>query len=195
MMFKISLAASDIDAQARDQQPRRSATFDAIIRWPVAKPSHSRTAHPSPVARSWWHPMAKAASFAMDHIVESFAFYALATHPDQSWRWPEYERSQDGTIEVDDRPESCLVLPYRQQAGITESSLGRAATARRTQAPSGIGSGKWLISIPATLWSTLRRASERRRIRAAWESIDDRTLSDIGVSRHEIEGIAGEWRR
>ena len=131
----------------------------------------------------------------MDHIVESFAFHALATHPDQSWRWPEYERSQDGTIEVDDGPESCLVLPYQQQVDITESSLGRAAIARRTQAPSGIGSGKWLISIPATLWSTLRRASERRRIRAAWDSIDDHTLSDIGVSRHEVERITGQWHR
>jgi len=27
------------------------------------------------------------------------------------------------------------------------------------------------------------------------ERIDDRTLADIGVSRHEIERITGEWRR
>jgi uncharacterized protein YjiS (DUF1127 family) len=42
-------------------------------------------------------------------------------------------------------------------------------------------------SIVAELWSRMRREREIRRISAAWEAIDDRTLKDIGISRCEIE--------
>jgi uncharacterized protein YjiS (DUF1127 family) len=48
----------------------------------------------------------------------------------------------------------------------------------------------WIISmasVVAGLWSRMRREHEIRRIRAAWEMIDDRTLKDIGISRYEIE--------
>src|SRR5205085_437035 len=38
-------------------------------------------------------------------------------------------------------------------------------------------------SVPE-LWSNMRREREIRRHRAAWETIDDRTLKDIGISRH-----------
>jgi hypothetical protein len=36
------------------------------------------------------------------------------------------------------------------------------------------------------------RAYRTRRARAALEALDDRMLRDIGVSRHEIEGVAGD---
>ena len=52
------------------------------------------------------------------------------------------------------------------------------------------GRRPWIISITsffAELWSRMRREREIRRIRAAWEMIDDRTLKDIGISRYEIE--------
>jgi uncharacterized protein YjiS (DUF1127 family) len=48
----------------------------------------------------------------------------------------------------------------------------------------------WITSISsvvAELWSKMRRDREIRRIRAAWEMVDDRTLKDIGVSRYEIQ--------
>jgi uncharacterized protein YjiS (DUF1127 family) len=36
-------------------------------------------------------------------------------------------------------------------------------------------------------WSRESRKREFARIRAAWKTIDDRMLRDIGVSRYEIE--------
>jgi len=44
-----------------------------------------------------------------------------------------------------------------------------------------------ITSILAGIWSKLLRQRETRRIKAAWEMIDDRTLRDIGISRNEIE--------
>ena len=44
-----------------------------------------------------------------------------------------------------------------------------------------------IVSIVAGLWSKMRREREIRRITASWETIDDRTLKDIGICRHEIE--------
>jgi uncharacterized protein YjiS (DUF1127 family) len=61
----------------------------------------------------------------------------------------------------------------------------------RTETPSLAGN-------LATLWSAARRWREIRRMRAAWELLDERTLRDIGISRYEIECLAESdlrWRR
>ena len=44
-----------------------------------------------------------------------------------------------------------------------------------------------IAAIVAGLWSRVLREREIRRIRAAWRTIDDRTLEDIGISRIEFE--------
>jgi uncharacterized protein YjiS (DUF1127 family) len=44
-----------------------------------------------------------------------------------------------------------------------------------------------IASIPVGLWRAMLFKSESRRMRAAWEALDDRTLRDIGISRCEIE--------
>ena len=44
-----------------------------------------------------------------------------------------------------------------------------------------------LISILGELRSRMHRRREIRRIDAAWAMVDDRTLTDIGISRLEIE--------
>jgi len=44
-----------------------------------------------------------------------------------------------------------------------------------------------IAAIVAGLWSRALREGEIRRIRAAWGTIDDRTLKDIGISRLEFE--------
>ena len=44
-----------------------------------------------------------------------------------------------------------------------------------------------IAAIVAGLWSGVLREREIRRIRAAWRTIDDRTLEDIGISRIEFE--------
>ena len=52
------------------------------------------------------------------------------------------------------------------------------------------GRRRWITSLTsffAELWLIIRHTREIRRIRAVWETIDDRTLRDIGVSRYEIE--------
>jgi hypothetical protein len=49
---------------------------------------------------------------------------------------------------------------------------------------------RWVGSIAAIvagLWSRVFRGREIRRIRAAWWTIDDRTLEDIGISRIELQ--------
>ena len=61
------------------------------------------------------------------------------------------------------------------------------------------GRRRWITSVASffvELWSSIRHAREIRRIRAVWETIDDRTLRDIGVSRYEIEYAreARHWR-
>ena len=44
-----------------------------------------------------------------------------------------------------------------------------------------------ITSILAGLWSTIRHHQEMRRIEAAWETIDGRTLQDIGLSHYALE--------
>ena len=44
-----------------------------------------------------------------------------------------------------------------------------------------------IAAIVAGLWSRVLREREIRRIRAAWRTIDDRTLEDIGISRIEFQ--------
>ena len=60
---------------------------------------------------------------------------------------------------------------------------------RRTATAAPTKFGGWrrrvgsLAAIVAGLWSRVLRKRETRRIRAAWRTIDDRTLRDIGTSR------------
>ncbi len=56
--------------------------------------------------------------------------------------------------------------------------------------PAETRQSRWSISIASILagpWLGMRRRQETRRINAAWETIDDRTLKDIGISRYELE--------
>jgi uncharacterized protein YjiS (DUF1127 family) len=79
-----------------------------------------------------------------------------------------------------------LFAPGRGQRPET-SSVGFAGRHRRITS---------VTSFFAELWSKLCERREIHRIRAAWETIDDRTLKDIGVSRYEIEYArdARHWR-
>jgi uncharacterized protein YjiS (DUF1127 family) len=67
----------------------------------------------------------------------------------------------------------------RDTAGRVETGLADFTGRRHWITP--------VTSFFAELFSRMRHAGEARRIRAAWEAIDDRTLKDIGVSRYEIE--------
>ena len=65
----------------------------------------------------------------------------------------------------------------------------RRGTATATPTRFG-GWRRWvgsIASIVARLWPRVRGKREFGRIRAAWRTIDDRTLKDIGMSRIEFE--------
>ena len=64
---------------------------------------------------------------------------------------------------------------------------GRRADTAPTNFAGRRASTTSITSILTELWSRMLRGREIRRIRAAWETIDDRTLKDIGISRFEIE--------
>jgi uncharacterized protein YjiS (DUF1127 family) len=53
-----------------------------------------------------------------------------------------------------------------------------------------------IVSIVAGLWSRMLCEREIRRLTAAWQAVDDRTLKDIGISRYEITYArdARRWR-
>jgi uncharacterized protein YjiS (DUF1127 family) len=73
----------------------------------------------------------------------------------------------------------------RPQRGLQHSGINNET------APSDFAGWRaWIVSIAsvvAKLWSRMIRERKSRRIRAAWEAVDDRTLKDIGISRYEIE--------
>ena len=89
---------------------------------------------------------------------------------------------------VSEHPDRRYRVRDRVVAGLAATGFTDFAARRR-----------WITSVAsffAELWSRIRHAREIRRIRAVWETIDDRTLRDIGVSRYEIEYAREErhWR-
>ena len=69
-------------------------------------------------------------------------------------------------------------------------------SANAIAAPNKVGFGRdlgrwdrWIgliTAVVAKLWLWMAREGEIRRMRAAWATIDDQTLKDIGVSRWEM---------
>jgi uncharacterized protein YjiS (DUF1127 family) len=111
----------------------------------------------------------------------------------RSWLWVD-KRSNH----VDAAPIAVVLQDWCETA-INLAPASSALSSQRLQragvnagtAPTDFSGWRALIilitSIIAELWSRMLRERESRRIRAAWETIDDRTLKDIGVSRYEIE--------
>ena len=64
---------------------------------------------------------------------------------------------------------------------------GHAPTDRVRNASASWGAR--LLSILAMPWRGWARAAERRRMRMALEALDDRSLRDIGLSRHDIDVV------
>lgn len=99
-------------------------------------------------------------------LMEGFALYGAAfTHSEFLWL-PRYRPSVHDWVKDSS---------FHEPAGTTQTDLsGR----------------RWvyaLISFFTEMWSGRLRRREIRRLTAAWEQLDERTLKDIGVSRHEIE--------
>jgi uncharacterized protein YjiS (DUF1127 family) len=121
---------------------------------------------------SWGRWVAAVKSWVIDHIIEGFALPATTLPAD--FLWPAGKHTH--------RPDLGKDRPGGRRADIARTDFaGRRA---------------WITSITSIrteLRSRTLRQREIRRFKAAWETIDDRTLKDIGISRCEIE-YAGDPR-
>lgn len=113
---------------------------------------------------------------------------------------PAYAR-EDGFFKAADR--EARNEAQRGETGCAET--GRAETGRAETGCAETGRADFAgrrtgtnssVSVLAALWSRILRGRRTRRLRAAWTAIDDRTLKDIGISRHDIEWTkdARHWR-
>ena len=87
--------------------------------------------------------------------------------------WSRFDTRRDG---VDPVPTAFAPGDWRGRATAASTKFG--------------GWRRWVGSIAAIvagLWSRALREREIGRIRAAWRTIDDRTLEDIGISRIEFQ--------
>jgi hypothetical protein len=92
----------------------------------------------------------------------------------------------------------CRYEPLVPLAG--QSPAANAETASKgDSAPRSIPRQRgWIARCFVTGWSWYRDRQERQLINAAWETLDERTLRDIGVSRDAIGGLgrlASYWER
>jgi len=170
---------ADADTTAVVLKDRRDAVIKPAPGW--SPPSsqqllrrvavNRRISHAEPVRwlsqpNPWGRWCAAVMSLLIDHILGGFALAATTLHREFWWRTSEY--------------------PSRRGPAKDRPSARRADTAPTIFA----GRSAWITSITSILTelrSRMLREREIRRIRAAWETIDDRTLKDIGISRCEIE--------
>jgi len=134
----------------------------AAVNWGISSDKPVRClSKPNP----WGHRVAAVTSWMIDLVIEGFASSAATLHPEF---FPLGEHAYRRDLGKD-RPDG-----LGNDTAPTDFAVWRAR----------INS---ITSIVAELWSRMRREREIRRISAAWETIDDRTLKDIGISRCEIE--------
>ena len=117
----------------------------------------------------------------VNRFAEDFAFAASGIYPELQWSLI------DGIIARDSLD---MGGPPRLVTGGGDPPAPRP----RRSVPLWIA---WLAALPGLLWQRLRREREMWRNMAELQTLDDRTLSDIGLSRCEIEFIAGgrhRWR-
>jgi uncharacterized protein YjiS (DUF1127 family) len=96
-------------------------------------------------------------------------------------------------VQLGSLPRLVLPRPVADRGDLSDRPVAPAARAGRS-IPAWIAS---LGSLPGLLWRRLRREREMWQNLAELETLDDRTLKDIGLSRCEIELIAGgehRWR-
>jgi uncharacterized protein YjiS (DUF1127 family) len=137
--------------------------------------SHHESARQASDPRTWRRAIAAAMSWAMAQIIEGFALSAAAVHPEFI----------------------CLPSEHVSRGNPAEDPpCGRHAGDRRLSPPFRQRGGPiaWVTSLFVKLWSGVLRAREIRRMRAGLETLDDRMLNDIGVSRCEIDLIVRHGR-
>ena len=152
----------DKSSDQADADPAAVAQKDWRI-WDV-KPVEPVPSSPEPNTRG--RRMGTVMSLAIDLAIEGFALSAATFHPELLLPLAEQDHRR---LRVKDHPD-----------GRPADTAPTDFAVWRTRITS-------ITSIVAELWSKMRREREIRRIKAAWETIDDRTLKDVGVTRCEME--------
>jgi uncharacterized protein YjiS (DUF1127 family) len=130
---------------------------------------------------TWGHRVRMVTSVVIECLTEGFALSAAAAYPAFFLLANDQAESERETRKR--RP-----VPRSEASPSTRfGTVTRKAPARLEIPRTDFARRRTWISIAAELWSRIRRGRDRRRIRVAWETIDDRTLRDIGLSRYEIE--------
>ena len=117
----------------------------------------------------------------------------------ESFGGKSWNRVDESSDQADAHPMAVALKNWRDTVINLAPGISASSSQRRLQ-PAGVDTDTaptdfacwrtWITSIAsvvAELWSRMHRERKIRRIRAAWEMIDDRTLKDIGISRYEIE--------
>jgi uncharacterized protein YjiS (DUF1127 family) len=164
----------------------------------------------------WWLSLSTALRWLSAQVVEGFALSAAVTHSEFIWPLGDdvpADELQSGPAR-EARTDRSPVLAYAEQEVVTylplhgvrqtQPTIGGAPVRRDTDADLSrvnLSSGsdpswsQWTISILAALRSRVLRRREITRMKTAWQSIDDRTLKDIGLSRYDVGLILGDGHR
>jgi uncharacterized protein YjiS (DUF1127 family) len=170
--------------------------------WPATPDRNARGEEPVPQSRgpSTWRPaIAAAMSRTTTALVDGFALSAAAVHSEFTWLPtaqvgyddPVEELAREGRSETQKR---LLLSPPGQSSAwgdVKPDDLARSGS-EGTDLPSWRARA---ASLPAKLWSSVRRQGRIRQMRVGWDAIDNHTLRDIGLSRYEIDLLLGKARR
>lgn len=187
-----SIVLKDQGSAATKLAPRCAAPR-ALHRPPhaVANPSSRQVppVHSFPQRNTCGHWIGLLMSSLIEWLIQGFALSTAAASPEFFLLTDNRAGSERETREG--RPKSWSESGRSVVPSTTARDAGRRLETARTDA----AHGRIFIAIVAEMWSSVRRWRERRRIREAWETIDDRTLRDIGLSRCEMELLTwtGYW--
>jgi uncharacterized protein YjiS (DUF1127 family) len=121
---------------------------------------HGSSLRAASAANAPWRPIAAAISWVAGLVLDGFAEYGEAMYPC-------FDKS--------------AATARSEREDLSQSGAVRAVSH---------GGESRSASPFLKFWSAMCRKRESRRISAAWEVLDDRTLKDIGISRYEIECFA-----
>lgn len=138
-------------------------------------------------------PLAAAMSWIAMQVLEGFALCAIAHSgfvcpPSER---PVPDRVPDNATQIS----RLLRRPDADQPAMDGAIEADAVASFETARAILPNRGTRAMALLAGLWSSALRRREIMRMRAAWQILDDRTLKDIGLSRHEADIISRRNRR